>query len=171
MNAFDFFEKTKNNHYIKIVITNYDQMIFDSLKYDIFYFVRKNNLEADWQVCMEKLFKLFDHDQNNKLIIQSYNHIISLYYQDIKYLETKKNYIVIHALKEYKIRCTFKKILTLIDYKNLMVISYGVIVNIEYIQHIDFKNMLVIMNDGLTLSLSKKYKESVKNKYREYKLL
>lgn len=171
MNAFDFFEKTKNNHYIKIVITNYDQMIFDSLKYDIFYFVRKNNLEADWQVCMEKLFKLFDHDQNNKLIIQSYNHIISLYYQDIKYLETKKNYIVIHALKEYKIRCTFKKILTLIDYKNLMIISYGVIVNIEYIQHIDFKNMLVIMNDGLTLSLSKKYKESVKNKYREYKLL
>lgn len=171
MNAFDFFEKTKNNHYIKIVITNYDQMIFDSLKYNIFYFVRKNNLEADLQVCMEKLFKLFDHDQNNKLIIQSYNHIISLYYQDIKYLETKKNYIVIHALKEYKIRCTFKKILSLIDYKNFIVISYGVIVNIEYIQHIDFKNMLVIMNDGLTLSLSKKYKESVKNKYREYKLL
>ena len=31
MNAFDFFEKTKNNHYLKIVITNYDQMIFDSL--------------------------------------------------------------------------------------------------------------------------------------------
>ena len=52
-----------------------------------------------------------------------------------------------------------------------MVISYGVIVNIEYIQHIDFKNMLVIMNDGLTLTLSKKYKETVKNKYREYKLL
>ena len=171
MNAFDFFEKTKNNHYLKIVITNYDQMIFDSLKYDIFYFVRKKNLEVDLQICIQKIIKLSDHNENNKLIIQSYNHIISLYYQDIKYVETKKNYIIIHALKEYKIRCTFKKILTLIDYKNLMVISYGVIVNIEYIQHIDFKNMLVIMNDGLTLSLSKKYKESVKNKYREYKLL
>ena len=99
MNAFDFFEKTKNNHYLKIVITNYDQMIFDSLKYDIFYFVRKKNLEVDLQICIQKIIKLSDRNENNKLIIQSYNHIISLYYQDIKYVETKKNYIIIHALK------------------------------------------------------------------------
>jgi len=31
--------------------------------------------------------------------------------------------------------------------------------------------MLVIMSDGLILSLSKKYKQDVRNKYREYKLL
>lgn len=171
MNAFDFFEKTKNNHYLKIVITNYEQMIFDSLKYDIFYFVRKKNLETDLQICINKLQNEILKNQNKKLIIHSYNHIISLYYQDIKYLETKKNYIIIHALKEYKIRCTFKKMLSLIDHKNFITVSYGVIVNIEYIQHIDFKNMLVIMNDELILSLSKKYKETVKNKYREYKLL
>jgi len=171
MNAFEFFEITKNLHYLKIVITNYDQMVFDSLKYDIFYFVRKKNLDTDFPISMKKLLSELKKKNNNKLIINSYNNIISIYYSDIRYIETDKNYIIIHALKDYKIRCTFKKILLMINNGNCLVISYGVIVNIEYVVHIDFKNMLVIMSDGLILSLSKKYKQDVRNKYREYRLL
>lgn len=171
MNAFKFFEMTKNNHYLKIVITNYDQMIFDSLRFDIFYFVRKKNLDTDFPVSMKKLLVELKKKSNNKLVLNSYNNIVSIYYSDIKYIETERNYIIIHALKDYKIRCTFKKILSLIDNRNCIAISYGIIVNIEYVMHIDFKNMLVIMNDGLVLTLSKKYKKDVRSIYREYKLL
>ena len=171
MNAFQFFEMTKNSHYLKIVITNYDQMIFDSLRFDIFYFVRKRNLDTDFPVSMEKLLVELKKKSNNKLVLHSYNNIISIYYSDIKYIETERNYIIIHALKDFKIRCTFKKILSLIDNRNCIAISYGIIVNIEYVMHIDFKNMIVILNDGLVLTLSKKYKKDVRNIYREYKLL
>lgn len=171
MNAFEFFELTKNNHYLKIVITNYDQIIFDSLKFDIFYFIRKRVLDVDFSVSMEKLLTELKKKTNHKLVLHSSNRIVSIYYRDVKYIETEKNYIVIHALKDFRIRCTFKKILSLIDYKNCIAISYGIIVNMEYVMHIDFKNMLVILNDGLVLTLSKKYKEDVRNIYREYKLL
>lgn len=171
LNAFDFFNMTKNNHYLKIIITNYDQMIFDSLQFDIFYFVRKNKLDADFPTSIKKLITELKKQINNKLTIHSYNQIISIYYSDIQFIETEKNYIIIHALKDYKIRCTFKNILSRIDNKNCIAISYGVIVNIEYVIHIDFKNMLVIMNNGKTFSLSKKYKQDVRNIYREYKLL
>lgn len=170
MTAFDFFKITENRHYLKIVITNYDQVIFDSLKYDIFYFIRKKNLDTDFFISMEKLLVELEKT-NNKLIVNSFNNIISVYYNDIRYIETDKNYIIIHTMKEYRIRCTFKKILSLINYENCIVISYGIIVNIEYIVHIDFKNMLVIMNDGLIFSISKKYKQNVRDKYREYRLL
>lgn len=171
MNAFEFFEMTEKMRYLKIVITNYDQMIFDSLKYDIFYFVRKKNIDIDFPVCIEKILKELDDTNNRKLVIHSYNHIISVYYREIRYIETEKNYIIIHALADFKIRCTFKKLLSLIHDNNFVIVSYGVMVNIEYVMHVDLKNMLVVMSDGLALSLSKKYKEKVKNKYWEYKLL
>ena len=98
MNAFKFFEMTKNNHYLKIVITNYDQMIFDSLRFDIFYFVRKKNLDTDFPVSMKKLLVELKKKSNNKLVLNSYNNIVSIYYSDIKYIETERNYIIIHAL-------------------------------------------------------------------------
>lgn len=170
MNAFEFIEKTSKNHYLKIIITNYDQMIFDSLKYDIFYFVRKQNIASDFPVSIQKLLKELDDRENNKLILNSYNTIISLYYNDIKYIETDRNYIIIHALKDYKIRCTFKKIIGVINNKNYIIISYGIMVNMKYVMHIDFKNMTVMMNDGSILSLSKKFKNEVKDKYKEYRL-
>lgn len=171
MNAFEFFEMTEKMRYLKIVITNYDQMIFDSLKYDIFYFVRKKNIDIDFPVCIEKILKELDDTNNRKLVIHSYNHIISVYYREIRYIETEKNYIIIHALTDFKIRSTFKKLLSLIHDNNFVIISYGVMVNLEYVMHVDLRNMLVVMSDGLALSLSKKYKEKVKNKYWEYKLL
>lgn len=170
MNAFRFFELTTKMRYLKIVITNYDQVIFDSLRYDIFYFVRKKNIDIDLPVCVEKILRELDEINNEKLVIQSYNHIISVCYREIRYIETEKNYIIIHALTDFKIRCTFKKLVSLINHNHFVIVSYGMMVNIEYVMHIDLKNMLVVMDGGLALSLSRKYKEKVKKKYQEYLL-
>ena len=49
-------------------------------------------------------------------------------------------------------------------------ISYGILVNMHYIKHINLKEMYIILADNTQLSLSYKYKTKVKNAYQEYKI-
>lgn len=44
----------------------------------------------------------------HRIIVESGNRIVAIYYDDIQYIHTDKNYIVIHGREEYKIRSTFK---------------------------------------------------------------
>ena len=46
-----------------------------------------------------------------ELIVESGNRIVAIYYDDIQYIHTDKNYIVIHGREEYKIRSTSKILL------------------------------------------------------------
>ena len=57
MTAFDFFEQTKQMKYLKIIITKYDHVVYKSFDYNIFDFVRKNNLEEDMANKINRLLK------------------------------------------------------------------------------------------------------------------
>ena len=104
------------------------------------------------------------------IIVSSFNQILTLPYETIQYIHTEKNYVIIHSNKEYKVRSTFKDIEKKIKNNTFITISYGILVNMQYIKHINLKEMYIFLNDNTQLSLSYKYKTKVKNAYQEYKI-
>ena len=169
MTAFDFFEQTKQMKYLKIIITKYDHVVYKSFDYNIFDFVRKNNLKEDMSNKVGRLLKRLEED-HRCLIVSSFNQILTLPYETIQYIHTEKNYVIIHSNKEYKVRSTFKDIEKKIKNNTFITISYGILVNMHYIKHINLKEKYIILADNTQLSLSYKYKTKVKNAYQEYKI-
>ena len=64
-------------------------------------------LKEDIHNKMNRLLKKLESD-HDRIIVESGNRIVAIYYDDIQYIHTDKNYIVIHGREEYKIRSTFK---------------------------------------------------------------
>lgn len=169
MTAFEFFKQTQMNKYIRIIITKYDHVVYKSIDYDIFDFIRKKNLKEDIHNKMKRLLKKLESD-HDKMILESGNQIISIYYDDIQYISTDKNYIIIHGKEEYKIRSTFKEILKKIKKNIFITVSYGILVNMKYISYINLKEMMVVLENDMQFPLSYKYKNTVKEAYQEYKI-
>lgn len=169
MTAFEFFKQTQMNKYIRIIITKYDHVVYKSIDYDIFDFIRKKNLKEDIHNKMKRLLKKLESD-HDRMILESGNQIISIYYDDIQYISTDKNYIIIHGKEEYKIRSTFKEILKKIKKNIFITVSYGILVNMKYISYINLKEMMVVLENDMQFPLSYKYKNTVKEAYQEYKI-
>lgn len=170
MTAFQFFEMTSHHRYHKIIITKYDHIIYDSFRYQFFWFIRKRFLEKDFPEMMTNLLETLQKDQK-KFIINTHNISISLYYDEIYYIHTDKNYVVVHAIENYRIRSTFKDIVNIINSDDFIIISYGVIVNIRHVKYLDLKKLIIILNNEVQLTISRKYKKKVREKYKEYYLL
>ena len=192
MTAFEFFKETQMSKYIRIIITKYDHIVYKSIDYDIFDFIRKKKLKEDIHNKMNRLLKKLESD-HDRIIVESGNRIVAIYYDDIQYIHTDKNYIVIHGREEYKIRSTFKDFIKKIKKNQLIEIdgicyylksadeldtAYqlilsrddGILVNMRYVQYINLKEMMVVLENEIQLPLSYKYKNSVKEAYQEYKI-
>ncbi|MGN1182084.1 MAG: LytTR family transcriptional regulator DNA-binding domain-containing protein, partial [Faecalibacillus sp.] len=131
------------------------------------YYIKKDNLDLDFPLCLNKIMKALSWENHQKLIITWNKKVVSFYYREIKYIQTNKNYVMIHTIKDTKIRSTFKNILKLIKNDDFIVISYGIIVNMRYIKCIDFQTRLLTMDNYETFSLSRKYIKDVKEKYQK----
>ena len=126
-------------------------------------------LKEDIHNKMNRLLKKLESD-HDRIIVESGNRIVAIYYDDIQYIHTDKNYIVIHGREEYKIRSTFKDFIKKIKKNDFITISYGILVNMRYVQYINLKEMMVVLENEIQLPLSYKYKNSVKEAYQEYKI-
>lgn len=51
--------------------------------------------------------------------------------------------MIIHSNQEYKVRSTFKDIEKKIKNNTFITISYGILVNMQYIKHINLKEMYI----------------------------
>lgn len=153
---------------LKIIMTSDQCIPIESLAYHIFYYVRKYRMPDDFYICLKKIIEQLSFHQQQKLVLVSKKQMISLFYDDISYIETEKNYIIIHAYKKYKVRTTFKKILSLLQHDHFMTISYGMIVNIKYVTLIDLKRMIVMLDNHCIFTISQRYKKRVKEKYQYF---
>lgn len=164
MNYLTFLEAVHDSECLKIVVSDHSYIHIESVVYHIFYYMRKHCLIDDFFVCLKKVMNQLTSYKQQKLVLVLKKQIISLFYDDIIYMETNKNYIIIHAYKDYKIRMTFKKLLSLVNCEHFVTISYGVIVNIKYVSFVDFKKMCVVLENQKILSISRRYQKAVKEK-------
>lgn len=83
--------------------------------------------------------------------------------KDIFYFESKGNYCIIHTVNRTLIvRSTFDKLIAKTNSPLLQRIHRGFMVNLNKIQTFDIRNSEVILSEGLSIPVARKYKAELK---------
>ena len=169
-NGIKIAEKIRENNFNAIIIfvSALNDMVFDSLIVQPFYFIRKDNFDRDMKIACTLIQKYIN--KNHKIITFDLNgRKTSMQLSDIIYLESFLHEITIHApFNDYKYSSTFNKMMSLINSTNIIRIQKSYAVNLFWVKEI-YKEELLLRN-GVTLKIGKKYQQDVIASYKEYLL-
>lgn len=168
LNGLEVLEKFHSNSTKKIMITNFDYIVFNTYKYNLYWFIRKQHFNKD----MSELIKRMNINTNNKkMVINSSNKSISIPLSEIIFINTDHNYIIIHTEDNtFKIRSTFNSIIKQFLDSYFIIPTNGIIINMNYIKYIDFKNSYVLMYNNDIINISRSKKNEVKEKYGKFNI-
>lgn len=140
--------RENNSNAIIIFVSAMNDMIFDSLIVQPFYFIRKDNFDRDMKIACTLIQKYIN--KNHKIITFDFNgRKTSMQLSDIIYLESFLHEITIHApFNDYKYSSTFNKMMSLINSTNIIRIQKSYAVNLFWIKGI-YKEELLLRN-GVT---------------------
>ena len=160
--------RENNSNAIIIFVSAMNDMIFDSLIVQPFYFIRKDNFDREMKIACTLIQKYIN--KNHKIITFDFNgRKTSMQLSDIIYLESFLHEITIHApFNDYKYSSTFNKMMSLINSTNIIRIQKSYAVNLFWVKGI-YKEELLLRN-GVTLKVGKKYRQDVLKQYNEYLL-
>ena len=160
--------RENNSNAIIIFVSAMNDMIFDSLIVQPFYFIRKDNFDRDMKIACTLIQKYIN--KNHKIITFDFNgKKTSIKLSDIIYLESFLHEITIHtSFDDYKYSSSFNKMMLFINSTNIVRIHKSYVVNLFWVKEIYKEEM--ILNNGITLKIGKKYRQDVLKKYKEYLL-
>lgn len=153
-----------------IFVTSRNDLIFDSLSVQPFYFVRKSNLNDDLIMTFSLLKKHYKH--TSSLLTFQYNgRKTNLRKSDIVYIESDFHDVYITTTSDqYVYRSTLKAILNELNSKRFSRIQKSIVINFDYVKEID-ENNNVILTTGNIFSINRSYKKEVLKELKEYLLL
>lgn len=154
-----------------IFITNHSELVYESMDFQPFNFIRKN-CGIPVEKSVEKIVnKLIRHmRQNEKILIEddiSGRNIV--YLKDIIFIESEKHYVLYHVLgKDIPIKMRDNISICEKKYENydFVRIHKRYLVNMRFLSNIDNKRNEVTLGDiHVRLPMSKNYKKMVDEKY------
>ena len=169
-NGIKIAEKIRENNFNAIIIfvSALNDMVFDSLIVQPFYFIRKDNFDRDIKITCSLIQNYIN--KNHRIITFDFNdRKTSIKLSDIIYLESFLHEITIHtSFDDYKYSSSFNKMMLFINSTNIVRIHKSYVVNLFWVKEIYKEEM--ILNNGITLKIGKKYRQDVLKKYKEYLL-
>jgi DNA-binding LytR/AlgR family response regulator len=115
-----------------------------------------NNFNAAKHVIPQKK----SADDKNYIFIRDNHRFIKILFQDIAYLESRENYVVIHTIDKKNIthRSTFSEFLSQLPAEKFFRIHRSYAIQTELIENIENTGVTLV---GITIPLSNTYKESL----------
>ena len=150
-----------------IFCSSHENLVFDSLNYFAFHFVRKSHLQDDMHNALHKYLR---YSCSDSYIVQSADTTQQIRFSDITYIDVIKNDLYFHTYdgKEYYERKSLKSILDVLPEKQFLRASMNIAVNVRYISRIE-KNT-VYLTDCTKIDISRARVKSFVSQYREYLL-
>ncbi|MDR1754963.1 MAG: LytTR family DNA-binding domain-containing protein [Eubacterium sp.] len=174
MDGFEIAEQIRSlSAYTYIIfITANEDMVYDSFDFQPFHFIKKGAEDFVRKRLSSILLKFSRHfKQNNKLVLRlsQYDQKV-VFYKDIYYIQSGKNYIYYHHTNSeiYKVRGKLSDIVSDMREYDFIKIHSRIMVNMRYISKIDFTNEIVYTTFNKTLYMSKANKEAVNKDYLTY---
>ena len=149
-----------------IFTSGYENMVFFTMKFRPFRFVRKSHLNDDLAEATESaLDNIISLGKKLILKTKGESHVIII--NKIKYVENQGNYLFFHYEDtEYKVRSLLSEYEPKLKYHGIMRINSGMLVNVRYISHIA-RNAVKIYN-GPQLPVSQKYQKAIESSFMDY---
>lgn len=154
-----------------IFITNHSELVYESLDFQPFNFIRKNcgiPIEESVNKIIGKLIRLMK--QNEKVILEDeISGRNAVYIKDILYIESDKHYVIYYVMKKelpIKMRGNISDLLEKYSVYDFVRIHKRYLVNLRFLSNIDNKNCEVTIGEvDKRLPMSRNYKHEVDEKY------
>jgi DNA-binding LytR/AlgR family response regulator len=154
--------RASNPYVIIIFITNRDDLVFHSLRYRPFRFIRKTHLGEELPEAIEAIVKKL-RSENQYFTVSFNNSSMQIRITDIMYVESYKHDIFLYTQDEkYRIKSNLKRIEKELESYGFIRVHSGFLVNYRYIFSID--KTKVILNNKDMVPLSRYRSEAVKQK-------
>ncbi|WFR57542.1 LytTR family DNA-binding domain-containing protein [Anaerocolumna sp. AGMB13025] len=154
--------RASNPFVIIIFITNRDDLVFHSLRYRPFRFIRKTHLREELPEAIEAIVKKL-RSENQYITVSFNNSSTQIRITEIMYVESYKHDIFLYIQDEkYRIKSNLKIMEKELEGYGFIRVHSGFLVNYRYIFSID--KTKVILNNKEMVPLSRYRSEAVKQK-------
>jgi DNA-binding LytR/AlgR family response regulator len=156
-----------NNPYVNIIfITNRDDLVFHSIRFKPFRFIRKHYIKEELPEAVQALVRKI-RSENQYYTISFNNSTIEIKIKDILYVESYKHDIYLYSKEEkYRIKSNLKTIEKEFEPFGFIRVHSGYLVNYRFIYSIDKTKVILTNTDMVPLS---RYRiEAVKQKLMLY---
>ena len=171
LDGFEVAEKlqsSKKNALI-IFITSHEDKVYQSWKYQPFWFVRKSHME-DLNVVFPRLLAKIDAEyekENNFFNLYGENSVVELDINSLMYIESYRHNIIIHYKNNnQEVRCKISNAEEQLLGKNIIRVQKGFLVNCRFISKITSRD--VILTNGYSIHLSRDRLSFVKDEFQRF---
>lgn len=163
--------RESNESVLIVFVSNYDQYVYQSIKYKPFRYIRKNRLDSELYPALKDSYNNIQMDNNNKTITIDYKKgKIAINKNNIIYIEKELKDTVIHLVDdEICTRMNLKDIEKELDADVFIKLYRGCIANMKYIER--FEKDYVYLINGKSLPISRRKVKEVKDGIKKYWLL
>lgn len=163
--------RESNESVLIVFVSNYDQYVYQSIKYKPFRYIRKNRLDSELYPALKDSYNNIQMDNNNKTITIDYKKgKIAINKNNIIYIEKELKDTVIHLVDdEIYTRMNLKDIEKELDADVFIKLHRGCIANMKYIKR--FEKDYVYLINGKSLPISRRKVKEVKDSIKKYWLL
>lgn len=149
-----------------IFTSGYENMVFFTMKFRPFRFVRKSHLYDDLieatESALDSIISL-----GKRIVLKSKGESYVVIVSKIKYVENQGNYLFFHYEEaEYKVRSRLSEYENMLKYHGIIRINSGTLVNVRFISCIT-RNSVTVRN-GPTLPVSNKYQKEIESSFMNY---
>lgn len=159
---FDYIKRIRKKNLIVpiIVVSNNDHFVFDSSKLNIFYFIRKRNIDKELQHALDNLLNYLSHIFPFITIKQN-GEILKLKLRDICYVEAKSHETIIKTI--YDEHFVYKDIKKVFEENmvHFIQVSKSYYINPAYVTSI--KNNIVTIDNTKNIIIGRKYNKFIKD--------
>lgn len=162
------FLQQKSPDTIIIFVSAYDRFVYESFRFTPFCFLRKeciaSELKNTLQNVLEKLF-----ESTSSVLFESMDGNVTIRTKDIVYIESVKNYYVVHCKSErsYKCRGTLASIEQKLNPSNFIRAHKAYIINIHNVIAVH-ANRKIILYPNIVIHASSRKWSAFNSAYMEY---
>ena len=157
-----------NGNIIIIFLTSMDHLVYESLRYRPFRFVRKHSMDEELTEALEAAIALVEKGESHPYLLKTEDGEIKLNISDILYIEclNRKIYVKTYDKKHGVLGLQFNKIVSEFLNMGFVLIHRSCIVNLKYIYSIE--KLVVRMDNDEMLPMSRHKTNDVKRAFTLY---
>lgn len=156
--SFDFGQRLKDSsiHTTLVYISNFDHFVYESLRQDIFFFVRKKHLKED----LDEFFKKYDkikQKHSETLTVRLPNCSVDLPQCRIIYLESQRNKLLVYTNDElYHTYISLVKVYPKLNQKVFYRLNGHIILNLDHVVRVEKDYILMSNNEKIPFTRNSK---------------
>ena len=159
--------RENSSNEIIVIVTNRDDLVFDTFQYDVSAFIRKQFIDREIEQVLKRVYNKAKNRSSEYVLKSEYGEI-NVIAKDIVYVDVQNHDVYLHKSsgEQIKLYYTMDKLCSILSEENFVRCHSGFLLGIQYINAIN-KDYVELINKT-KIPLSRGRRNDVKMKFQRY---